>query len=139
MRFRIFILLLVPLFLLANCSSPGSSLAKCAVLKAEIEHSPATITFSETYQLWKFQNCLIFSEQAGISGELEAIIFEVTGYGDVLFKKIYGKREFKGFESWKLCWDMAHKEVMKALKVEILGTDALGRRIDSTEVFFLTR
>ena len=139
MRFKIFILLLIPLLLLVNCSSPASPLGESAVLNVEIEHNPATIIFSEDYQMWTFQNCLIFSEQCGISGELEAIIFEVTGYGDVLLKRICGKREFRGFESWKYCWDMSHKEVMKSLQVTLLGTDALGRRIDSTKVFFLTR
>ncbi len=124
---------------LISCSSPGSPLGETAVIEVEIEHTPATIVFNETYQLWTFQNCLIFTEKYGISGEIEAITFEVTGYGDILYKKIYGKREFRGFESWKLCFEITHTEVMKALKIEILGRDSRGRRIDSTKVFFLTK
>ena len=131
-------LVLIPLFFF-SCSSPGSPLGETAVIEVEIESNPATINFSEAYQMWTFQNCLIFSERCGVSGEIEAITFEVTGYGNTLFKKIYGKREFRAFESWKLCFDIANTEVMKALRIEILGTDSLGRRIDSTKVFFLTK
>jgi hypothetical protein len=131
-------LILIPLFFF-SCSSPGSPLGEMAVIEVEIEHNPATISYSEIYEMWTFQNCLIFYEKCGVSGEIEAITFEVTGYGDTLFKTVYGERKFRNFESWKLCFDLAHKEVMKALRIEILGRDSRGRRIDSTKVFFLTK
>ncbi len=139
MRRKFFYLtFLIPLLFLVSCSSSESPIRK-AEIEISLETNLAVITFDETYQVWKFQNCINFKEVNGVSGELEAIIFEVTSYITPLYRRIYDSRKFRGFEAWKICIDINHKEVLKTLQVTILGEDELGNNIDYSKVFFLTK
>jgi len=126
------------LSLLTGCSSSESPVVK-AEIEISLDQNPAIITFDETCQRWRFQNCINFKEVKGVSGELEAIIFEVSSYITPLYKRIYESRKFRGFEAWKICIDINHERVMKNLQVTILGADEFGNRIEYSKVFFLTK